>query len=65
MPETSPDLYINEGFVTRDGSAVGYEPRSLTLRTPSIVTKGGWLSLVLTYSSSKGSPSKLMVVVDG
>ena len=22
MPETSPDLYINEGFVTRDGSAV-------------------------------------------
>ena len=22
MPETSPDLYINEGFVVRDGSAV-------------------------------------------
>jgi hypothetical protein len=48
MPETSPDLYINEGFVIREGSVVGYEPRSLTLRTPSIVTKGGCLSLVLT-----------------
>ena len=48
MPETSPDLYINEGFVIRNGSVVGYEPRSLMLRTPSIVTKGGCLSLVLT-----------------
>lgn len=48
IPETSPDLYINEGFVMRDGSLVGYEPRSLMLRTPSTVTKGGCLSFVLT-----------------
>ena len=48
MPEISPDLNINEGVVVRDGSAVWYEPRSLMLRTPSIVTKGGWLSLALT-----------------
>jgi hypothetical protein len=63
MPETSPDLNINEGFVMRDESAVGYEPRSLMLSTPSIVTKGGCLSLVLTYSLSNGSQSKPIFVV--